>query len=74
MLNFMHQKIWKNYAPRTDTNTLLKMNVYIDVASVELFADEGATVMTDIFFPNEDFNQAAIFSKNGTTQIVKGEI
>lgn len=64
----------RHYAPRTATDTILKMNLHVDVASVELFADDGATVMTDIFFPNEDFNQAAIFSKNGTTQVVKGEI
>ena len=33
------------------------MQIFLDVASAELFADKGWTVMTDIFFPNEDFNQ-----------------
>jgi fructan beta-fructosidase len=64
----------RHYATRTATDNILKMNLHIDVASVELFADDGVTVMSDIFFPNEDFNQAAIFSKNGTTQFVKGQV
>jgi fructan beta-fructosidase len=64
----------RHYASRTTTNNLLTMNVHIDVASVELFADEGETVMTDIFFPNEDFNQTAIFCKNGATYLSEGKI
>jgi fructan beta-fructosidase len=64
----------RHYAPRTNTNSLLKLTLHIDVASVELFADEGETVMTDIFFPNENFNQVAIFSKNGATHLVEGKI
>jgi hypothetical protein len=30
--------------------------------------------MTDIFFPNEDFNQTAIFCKNGATYLSEGKI
>lgn len=41
-------------APRTRTGTLLKMRLFIDRSSVELFADEGSVVMTDIFFPEQD--------------------
>ena len=64
----------RHYAPRHSTSTLLKMNLHIDVASVELFADDGETVMTDIFFPTEDFNQLSIFSKNGSSQLREGKI
>lgn len=73
-LDFEKRFSGRHYAKRETTNNLLKMNLHIDVASVELFADDGALAMTDIFFPNEDFNQAAIFSKNGTAQVVKGEV
>lgn len=34
----------------------------MDVASVELIADDGLTVMTGIFFPNEPFNKVKIKS------------
>ena len=52
-------------APRMIDNNKVKMHLYIDVASIELFADEGLTVMTDIFFPNEDFDQLKFFSEGG---------
>ena len=64
----------RHYATREATSTLLKMNIHIDVASVELFADEGALAMTDVFFPNEDFNQIAVFSKNGAVYLTEGTI
>jgi len=34
----------------------------IDVSSVELFADDGLTVMTEIFFPNKPYNQLRLQS------------
>jgi len=39
----------------------IQMSVYIDHASVELFADEGKCVMTDIFFPSEPFTKLTIY-------------
>ena len=41
-----------------------KMNIslVIDVSSVELFADDGLTVMTSIFFPNKEYNKIHIQS------------
>ncbi|MCB0657025.1 MAG: glycoside hydrolase family 32 protein [Saprospiraceae bacterium] len=43
-------------APRLSTNRQLKIHAYFDVASVELFADDGTTVMTEIYFPTSPFN------------------
>ncbi len=62
----------KHLAPRISTHSILKMHLLIDVASVELFADDGSVVMTDIFFPNEDFTTTKIFSKNGATVLING--
>ncbi|MBK6965245.1 MAG: GH32 C-terminal domain-containing protein [Bacteroidales bacterium] len=42
-------------APFRLSDTLVNMRLLIDVASVELFAMNGEVVMTDIFFPTEDF-------------------
>ncbi len=64
----------RHYAPCSATSNLLTMNLHIDVASVELFADGGATVMTDVFFPNEDFNQITLMSKQGTTYLTEGKM
>lgn len=42
-------------APRIATDSIVRMHFYVDRASVELFADGGATAMTDIVFPSQDF-------------------
>ena len=44
-----------HYAPRIVSDSIVRMHVYLDRASAELFADGGATTMTDIYFPSQDF-------------------
>ncbi len=41
----------KHTAPRISVNKAIKLKLIADVSSVELFADDGLTVMTDLFFP-----------------------
>ena len=48
--------------PRLSKMDNLNMTLLVDVASVELFADNGLTVMTGIFFPNKTFNSVRIKS------------
>lgn len=52
----------KHFAPRFAAGAKLNMTLVIDVSSVELFADDGLTVMTEIFFPNKPFDQVRITS------------
>jgi len=55
----------RHYAPRISTGETITLHLLVDVASVELFADGGLTVLTDIFFPAEDFTTVAFYAKNG---------
>ena len=50
----------KHTAPRLSTKKNFDLTLIIDVASVELFADEGLSVMTQIFFPDEDYTDVTI--------------
>ena len=61
-------------APRLIDNTTLKMHIFLDAASAELFADNGATVLTDIFFPTQAFNQLTLFAEDGVATLTKGTI
>ena len=61
-------------APRLIDGQTVRMHLYFDVASAELFADSGATVLTDIFFPNEDFNQLRLFSENGQVALKSAKV
>jgi fructan beta-fructosidase len=40
-----------HYAPRVSTASTFDITLYVDEASIEVFADAGMSVMTDIFFP-----------------------
>lgn len=55
-----------HYAPRKSDSPTVKMRLLFDVGSCELFADDGQTVMTDIYFPNEDFNSLSL---NGNARV-----
>jgi len=49
-----------HYAPRIAIDEDVEMRLIFDVASIEFFADNGLTVMTDIFFPSEEYSQIHI--------------
>ena len=40
------------------------MTLIVDQASIELFADDGLTVMTEIFFPSTPYTSIIIQSEN----------
>ena len=56
----------RHVAPRVTNNSKMNISLVIDVSSVELFADDGLTVMTEIFFPNKPYNQINIQSTDGS--------
>ena len=47
-------------APRLTEKKNLDLQLIIDHASVELFADEGLSVMTQVFFPDSEFSRMTI--------------
>jgi len=47
-------------APRTSANPTLNGTLILDKTSIELFWDDGETVMTEIFFPNEPFERMTL--------------
>jgi fructan beta-fructosidase len=63
----------KHIAPRISNSGSIKFSLVADVSSLELFADNGLTAMTSIFFNEAGFNKIAIQSAEGVT-IQKGGI
>jgi fructan beta-fructosidase len=45
----------RHSAPRLTDRKDLRLSLIVDVSSVELFADDGLSVMTEIFFPSEPY-------------------
>jgi fructan beta-fructosidase len=52
-------------APRLSNNANIPLRVVMDASSLEIFADEGLTVMTTVFFPSERMDRFRISGKPG---------
>jgi fructan beta-fructosidase len=61
-------------ADRVGDGSTLSMHLFIDVASVELFGDDGTTVMSNVFFPNENFTQVELFAEGGAVSVTGGQL
>lgn len=53
------------FAPRLTNLSSSNIELVIDASSVELFADNGLTAMTNIFFPNKPFSRLKIQNNKG---------
>lgn len=53
------------FAPRIATGKNIKFTIVMDVSSVEVFFDDGLSVMTSLFFPDEVFRRVIIRSQSG---------
>ncbi|MFM2360306.1 MAG: hypothetical protein RLY16_2299 [Bacteroidota bacterium] len=60
--------------PRMTTSDSIRMRIYLDRSSVELFAEDGLINMTDLFYPDEPFNQLAIYQKGGAVKLISGTL
>jgi fructan beta-fructosidase len=56
-----------HYAPRVSKSKTISLSLFVDVASVEMFADEGLSVMTDVFFPEKALNTISVKAPVGLT-------
>lgn len=50
-------------------NGRLRLHLYVDRASVELFAQDGLTTITDQVFPAAGANNISVFSEGGTARL-----
>ena len=63
-----------HYAPRSYEGSIVTLRIVLDAASIEVIADDGATVLTDIFFPQEDFTDISLFVESGAIDIQELEL
>jgi fructan beta-fructosidase len=68
------RKFPRRHAAPYKANGVLKIHAFIDNSSVEVFVDDGEVVMTELFFPNEDFARLTLFSNGGNAELLKTDI
>jgi len=69
-VNFEKNFAGRFTAPRFSTQPGSDMTLVIDAASIELFADNGLTVMTAIYFPNAPFDKVSFESAQPIQQML----
>lgn len=64
-VDFLKEFASRSVAPRLTSAKSFDITLVIDNASIELFADEGLSVMTGIFFPTSDYTNIRLLSAEG---------
>lgn len=54
-------------APRISNKSAISASLWVDVASVEVFVDDGLTVMTETFFPTEVYDDLIFQGQSGAS-------
>ena len=52
----------------------IRFHAFIDLASVELFVDDGAVVLTDIVFPEAGYQTLSWYRSDSTVNLKRGDI
>jgi fructan beta-fructosidase len=63
--DFSNDFLGKHYAPRLSTNRVIQLRIFVDRSSVEVFADEGLTTMTSLFYSGENFGKLSLRPSKG---------
>ncbi|MBW5445562.1 glycoside hydrolase [Cohnella sp. CFH 77786] len=59
----------KHGAALQSAGNRLKLRVFVDQSSVEVFADDGRLVLTDLIFPDPSSDGVALYSKGGDVKV-----
>jgi len=52
----------------------VSLHIFVDRSSVEVFVNDGSTVISDAIFPSRDSQDIELYSKGGEARIVKLEV
>jgi fructan beta-fructosidase len=64
----------KMYAPVSLDNGVLKLHIFVDQASVEIFTNDGEVVLSAVTYPSEEQLGVQFYSNEGNTEIVSLDV
>lgn len=59
------------YAPLRPQNGVIKLRIFVDKSVVEVYANDGERVLTDLIFPNESAGSIELFAEGGSAEFRK---
>jgi fructan beta-fructosidase len=60
----------RHHGPLPLSDGRVRLHVFVDRASVEVFGNDGATVLTDLIFPNPESRGTAVYALGGTARLL----
>lgn len=57
-----------------DADGRVRLHIFVDTCSVEVFGNDGETVITDLVFPAADSNNVELFATGGACRIVSCDV
>lgn len=57
-------------APLKPENKRIKLNIFVDDSSIEVFANDGKVVFSDVIFPDPSSRSMSFYAKGGDAKIV----
>ncbi|RAS78382.1 levanase [Priestia endophytica] len=67
--NFGQNVKGKHSAPLRSKDETIKLHIFIDRSSAEVFGNDGTSVITDQLFPNSSSNGLQLYSKGGAVKL-----
>ena len=52
----------------------VKLHLFVDTSSVEVFGNGGETVLSELIFPNPDSQAVAVYAKGGDARLIRLEL
>jgi sucrose-6-phosphate hydrolase SacC (GH32 family) len=72
--NFNGEFPGRHSAPAPLHNGVIELRIVGDDCSVEVFADGGAYVITELIYPSRDSKGIAFFAEGGSAKVISAEI
>ena len=60
----------KHFGPMPSDDGRVRLHIFVDQSSVEVFGNDGYTVITDRIFPNQDSTSVELFAKGGQARLI----
>jgi fructan beta-fructosidase len=57
-------------APLALRDGIVRLEVYVETTSVEVYTNDGRVVITDQVFPADDSDRIAVFAERGTARLL----
>ncbi|WP_328285274.1 glycoside hydrolase family 32 protein [Paenibacillus alkaliterrae] len=65
---------WEFRAPMRHVRNRVKLHLFVDRSSVEVFGNDGERIITSLIFPSPESRGIEIYVKNGNVKLVKMEM